>query len=185
MTSETLTGSQLIELQQQTTTRDRPEFKRPATPSTISSQETKNDENFHPNSPELLTTSQNAKQKHKRIKRCNSMENLSVLELMKPTEKHISEATSPYVLNFQQVASLFENAIGSPDAISVIKSYTEDLPALLHMLESIYPFLCRSLKSRCTRLQKKIRKYVQNIGTSQSEDDSDSSFVSEASQQSY
>lgn len=77
--------------------------------------------------------------------------------------KIIIENHSPPVLNFDQIVSLFDNIHGSPDPISIVKEYTDNFVGLLNLLESIYPNLTeRSIKTRCTKLRKKLSSLISN-----------------------
>ena len=117
----------------------------------------------------------------KKLKKSNSMENTSLSDQMKPIESHINEAPNNFILNFQQLTSFFEDSFGSSDPLSIAHTYTKDVPALLKMIHNIYPYLQhRSIKSRCTRLQKKIRKQLNLVDITCSNDsDSDSSISSQ------
>lgn len=155
-------------------------FKRPAPSSTISSAEPHKDTISSPASPEpefKIPTPQD-----KKLKKSTSVENLVISDLLKPVEKHINEASPPYVLNYRQITDLFENLSGSKDPIGVVKTYTEDLGALLTMLQTIYPlFLHKSMKNRCTRLQKKLKKSLKLLQINDSDSDSDFSNSSQVS----
>lgn len=100
------------------------------------------------------------KNTHKKLKQSKSQENSNTLHLLKSVQKHIEEKSPPYVLNYIQLASLFENLPGSEDKISLIKTYSDDLEPLLTMLFSIHPYLDKSMKTRNTQLQKRIRNYL-------------------------
>lgn len=119
------------------------------------------------------------------LRRTNSSENLSVSEQIKPIEKYIKEANPPYILNTQQITDFFENTVGSNDPLGVAREYTKDIPKLLDMLRGIYPhFMHRSIKSRCTRIIKKLRKQLAKETESYvqfDESDSDSSVSSQSS----
>lgn len=119
----------------------------------------------------------------KKMKKSYSEEKLNdIPNLMKSAEKHINEKFPPYVLNFNQLTHLFENLSGSKDPISLVKTYSEDLQSVLTMLHSVYPFLeHKTLKSRNTRLQKKLRKHINPTPEKQEDSDSEYSVSSQAS----
>lgn len=119
------------------------------------------------------------------LKRSNSSENLSVSEQIKPVQKFIEEANPPFVLNTQQITDFFENTVGSDNPLSIAQEYTNDIPKLLDMLRAIYPhFMHRSIKSRCTRITKKLRKQLAKATESYvqfDDSDSDTSVSSQSS----
>lgn len=102
---------------------------------------------------------------HKTVKKPKhnaSTESLTPIEeLMKPAQIPIESKTPPFILNFQQISSFLDNVTGSVDPLSIARQYTNNIPQLLEMMHSIYPhFKHRSIKSRCTRIQKKIKKQL-------------------------
>lgn len=121
--------------------------------------------------------------RHKKMKKSTSEEDISFSELMKPVESFVNDTSNSHILNFQQISSFLENAFGSSDPLSLAYTYTNDVLKLLKMLHSIYPqFQHRSIKSRCTRLQKRIRKQLNLDSTTNNTDaDSDSSVMSQSS----
>ena len=82
-------------------------------------------------------------------------------DCMAPAKKFIESESHSFALNYEQITDFFENAFGSPDPLSIAKNYTDDIPALLDMLTKIYPHLTqRSIKTRCTKIRKKIMKQI-------------------------
>lgn len=101
--------------------------------------------------------------------------------LFKPTENFIKNHSPAFLLNYNQIKDLFDNAYGSIDPVSVAKNYTNDLLALVNMLTEIYPhFVERSIKSRCTKLRKKLLKHLGG----ETNDDSVADIESDSSQES-
>lgn len=120
---------------------------------------------------------------HKKLKKSDSLESVPINEIMAPVEKVLSESPKTLLLGFQQISSFLENAKGCKDPLSLARTYTEDIPALLATLHEIYPhFTHRHMKARCTKIQKKIRRQLQqsNIPTDiDTGSDSESSTYSE------
>lgn len=99
---------------------------------------------------------------NKKLKKSNSSEEKSTIaEQLKPIEDYINKASPPFILTMDQVTDLFENSKGETDLLSLAREYTSDIPKLLDMLYKIHPHLThRSIKSRNTRLQNKIKKQL-------------------------
>lgn len=94
-------------------------------------------------------------------------------ELMRPTKKLFDVEPPPFVLNYQQTIDFFENAYGSSDPLSIAHNYTTNLPALLDMITKLYPYFTeRKMKTRCTKIKKKIRRQLEIETTSERESDS-------------
>lgn len=126
-----------------------------------------------------------AKPRPKRRKADKIPENLPILETLKPLETIIRESPTPYVLNFEQFAIFLESVYGSPDPLSIANTYTSDTEALLKMIEELKPHIDHTgLKSRCTRLRKKIEKQLSLRLDCSSSNDSESD-CSQTSQKSY
>lgn len=102
--------------------------------------------------------------KLKKLKKSDSTESLtSIDEHLSPIKPLLDKNPDSYILDYDQLLSFLENVYGSSDPISVAKQYTDDINELLIMLENIYPLLeHRSIKNRITRMQKKIRKQIQD-----------------------
>lgn len=98
------------------------------------------------------------------------------IDLLIPA-KIVIENHSPQVLNFEQIVSLFDNIHGSSDAISIVKEYTDNFVGLLNLLESIYPNLTeRSIKTRCTKLKKKLYSIISNSAADSESDTSSQDY---------
>lgn len=120
------------------------------------------------------------KNKTKKIKKSKSQEELNVSTLLMPAKKFIEEKSPPFILNFNQLVHLFENLPGTEDKMSFIKSYSNDLEPLITMLYEIHPHLGGNMKTRITKLQKKIKGYLL---TGDDGSDSEISISSQNSQQ--
>ncbi|KAK9892920.1 hypothetical protein WA026_022786 [Henosepilachna vigintioctopunctata] len=100
--------------------------------------------------------------------------------LFKPTKNFIKIHSPPLVLNYNQIKDLFDNVWGSTDPVSVVKNYTNDLLAVVNMLTEIYPhFTERNIKSRSTKLKKKLLKHIEGETT----DDLHTDIESDSSQE--
>lgn len=65
------------------------------------------------------------------------------------------------MIDYEQTIDFFENVHGSSDPLSIAKTYTNDIQALLDMLTKIYPYFTdRKIKSRCTNIKRKIKKQL-------------------------
>lgn len=80
--------------------------------------------------------------------------------------KFIEEQSPPFVLTFNQLTDFLENVSGSPDALGIAMDYTKDIPALLDMITRLRPYLSKSMKTKCTKLKKKILKQLKITETS-------------------
>lgn len=114
----------------------------------------------------------------KKIKRSESSDSeTSISDQLEPL-KTILQDSNPYPLNFDQLVLLFENSHGSPDPLSVAYGFTNDIPKLIHMLDSIHTHLPTRMKTKCTRLKKRINKQLEpnnlllGLDTSDAETDS-------------
>ncbi|PSN29838.1 hypothetical protein C0J52_28486 [Blattella germanica] len=80
----------------------------------------------------------------------------TVSESLSSVKFYMEENPSEYVINFTQLSSFYENAIGSHDIAKLALTYTQDLQGLAETLRKLYPHLNgNSLKNRTTRLEKK------------------------------
>nr|CAH7732049.1 unnamed protein product [Callosobruchus chinensis] len=68
---------------------------------------------------------------------------------------------SSLAINSTQLISLLENVHGTQDVITVVKDYTSDIKGLTETLLMIYPQIPdKTIKNRCTRLRKKLERYL-------------------------
>nr|CAI5862416.1 unnamed protein product [Callosobruchus analis] len=68
-------------------------------------------------------------------------------------------------INCDQLKSILENAHGSQDIIEIVKEHTKDIKGLIESILLIYPHITdRAIKNRCTRLRKKLERYIENDG---------------------
>nr|CAH7719583.1 unnamed protein product [Callosobruchus chinensis] len=68
---------------------------------------------------------------------------------------------SSLTINSSQLISLLENVHGTQDVITVMKDYTSDIKGLTETLLMIYPHIPdKTIKYRCTRLRKKLERYL-------------------------
>lgn len=102
----------------------------------------------------------------------------SIEKSMQPTKEMFRNPAEKYVLNHAQITDFFENVYGSPDPLSIAKTYTNDIQGLLEMLGKIYPYFTeRKMKTRCTNVKRKITKQLLM--------ESISDIESDASQETY
>lgn len=84
-------------------------------------------------------------------------------ELMLPTKKFIEEELPSPVLSYEELKDFLENVHGSSDPLSVAKQYTADIYGLINMMTLVYPhFTERSIKTRCTRIKKKLMRQIKH-----------------------
>lgn len=112
------------------------------------------------------------------LRRTDSQESLKPIEdLLLPIKDEIDNTLPPLILNFEQICDFFENTHGNPDPLSVARLYTDNIPAILDMLQWLHSQVkTRGIKTKCTRLKKRISKQLEQdtIGTS-SDNETDSS----------
>lgn len=112
------------------------------------------------------------------ISRSESVESLGAIEeLLAPSKPLIEKLSPPLPLTFEQICDFFEKVHGNPDALSVAEKFTKDIEVFIDMLRRIHPIVSsRSIKSKCTRLRKKIGR--QFYGDDYLSDSSQSSRIS-------
>lgn len=120
----------------------------------------------------FLTPKSRSKPPKKILKIDPSASNIPPInEMMEPARTKYLESNP--TISFEVLSDFLENASGHSDPVSLAKTYTEDITELLESISTIYPYLShRSIKNRCTRIKKKIRKQVYNEDT-----DTDTSSV--------
>lgn len=127
-----------------------------------------NTSNYNETFPELQTIPQNdtfltppspTLSTKKKRKISNSSEKItqtseSQIESVRPI---FQQNLGIFPLNYDQFNDFLENAIGSTDPLSIARQYTNNINELINMIDSIYPhFSHKAMKSRCTRLKKKL-----------------------------
>ncbi|PSN49076.1 hypothetical protein C0J52_16021 [Blattella germanica] len=101
------------------------------------------------------TTNTKGKPQAKKVK--SAEKTTTVSESLSSVKSYMEENPSEYVINFTQLSSFYENAIGSHDIAKLALTYTQDLQGLAETLRKLYPHLNgNSLKNRTTRLEKKL-----------------------------
>ncbi|KAG5883981.1 hypothetical protein JTB14_007510 [Gonioctena quinquepunctata] len=79
---------------------------------------------------------------------------------MAPTKELFKDGKLP--ITFEGISDFFENSTGTNDLLSLAKTYTSDIPALLEVLKQMYPcFTDKRMKTKCTKIQRKIRKQIE------------------------
>lgn len=95
--------------------------------------------------------------------------NTSVDELLEPAKAFIE--SNSFVMNYNSFVDFIQNAQGSPDLLSCVQQYTNDIP--INMLTRIYPRLTdRRIKTRCTKIRNKIFEHPKLITSHETDSDS-------------
>ncbi|KAG5868944.1 hypothetical protein JTB14_005536 [Gonioctena quinquepunctata] len=96
----------------------------------------------------------------KRPRARTSTENLSIMsEQLLLCKKYFKESKETLILNYQQFTDFMENVHGTSDPLSVAQQYTNDIDALINVITETHPFFTqRSMKSKCTKLKKRLKK---------------------------
>lgn len=93
-------------------------------------------------------------------------------EMLEPAREQYLKTNS--ALSFDAISHFLINAYGNTDPLSLAKTYTENVQDLLDSIDKIYPILHdKTLKNRCTRLIKKVRKQLDG----QEDTDTDTSSI--------
>lgn len=102
----------------------------------------------------------------------------SIQEMMLPTKTLFDNPSHNFVLTYDQTTDFFENCSGSKDILSLIKTYTTDIPDFLDMLTKLRPFFTdKSIKTKCTKMKNKINRLLDTDPTP--DPDSDASCSSQ------
>uniref|UniRef100_A0A6P7GDQ5 Uncharacterized protein LOC114341035 isoform X1 n=1 Tax=Diabrotica virgifera virgifera TaxID=50390 RepID=A0A6P7GDQ5_DIAVI len=105
-------------------------------------------------------------------------ETVSTESLIQPAKEFIGKALTLFELNYTEIVSFLDDVHGSPNPLSIAQEYTKNISALLTMLTEIYPKLeNRRIKSRITRIKKKIRRQL-NLDRTET-DNSEDTYVSQ------
>lgn len=118
--------------------------------------------------PLFMKPKSSIQKKPKKIKTNPSEDNSKTVEMqLLPVKQIIEDASPPFKITYQQLLDFFENVTGTTDLIGLIQEYTDDIPHFLNLLYTIYPKLTsRTMKQRCTKIQKKIKTLI-GINSSQ------------------
>ena len=101
----------------------------------------------------------NSDRKSKKVKSSDSCESLtSTSELLMPV-KHMLNNTEQYPLNYEQITEFMDKASGEKDILGLIRKYTDDIEGVLLLMYDVYPIVeHKSIKNRCRKIQRKIKK---------------------------
>uniref|UniRef100_A0A6P7GCX3 Cell wall integrity and stress response component 4-like n=1 Tax=Diabrotica virgifera virgifera TaxID=50390 RepID=A0A6P7GCX3_DIAVI len=111
-------------------------------------------------------------QKQKRIK--TKISTIPLETLMQPIKELFS--SEKQILTFEETVDLFENAHGTKDVISVVNKYTVDILGFKKLITKIHSYTSeRSLKLKCTKLNKKITRQLTKDNYEDEEPDTDTS----------
>lgn len=85
----------------------------------------------------------------------------SIQEIMMPTKTVFHDTSNNFNLTYEQTLDFFENYTSSTDPISLLQTYTTDIPNFIYMLTTIKPYFTeKSMKTKCTKLINKIEKML-------------------------
>uniref|UniRef100_A0A6P7GFK5 Uncharacterized protein LOC114341811 n=1 Tax=Diabrotica virgifera virgifera TaxID=50390 RepID=A0A6P7GFK5_DIAVI len=108
-----------------------------------------------------------------------SGETVSTESLIQPAKEFIDEASTQFELNYTELVSFLDDAHGSPNPLSIAQEYTKNITGLLTILTEIYPKLeDRRIKSRITRIRKKIRRQL-NLDQTENDNSEDTDVSQE------
>ena len=101
----------------------------------------------------------NSDRKSRKVKPSDSCESLtSTSELLLPV-KHMLNNTEQYPLNYEQITEFMDKASGEKDILGLIRKYTDDIEGVLLLMYDVYPIVeHKSIKNRCRKVQRKIKK---------------------------
>lgn len=109
----------------------------------------------------LVHSNQGAQQTLKKIKKTappTSMEEVN--EKLLPATDYIAKNGDKFPINYQELLQFLTESYYNPNVHEVALKHTKDISALEDMLTSIYPHIAnRGLKSRFTKLRKKLHKF--------------------------
>lgn len=94
----------------------------------------------------------------KKLKQSKSAEFIPLDTELEAVKQDMDKDPSKYHLTFLNLKCFLENTRGNPDPLPEAKRYTTDIPGLVNLLGNIHPLIKdRALKSRITRLRKKLK----------------------------
>jgi hypothetical protein len=101
----------------------------------------------------------------KRKKSSDSTESLtSTFELLSPAKSLFDGSEQQYPLSFDQLVELADKVPGESNILELIHRYISDIEGVSTMLYEIFPSLeHKSIKNRCRKIQRKIKKAQSNI----------------------
>lgn len=93
----------------------------------------------------------------------------SIVEQLAPVKERIEGSNN--VLTYDQLKDFLENTYGVSNPLQISLSYTKETGKLIEMLKEIYPLLSdRGIKSRFTRIMKKLKDPVLSDSSRESSD---------------
>lgn len=63
--------------------------------------------------------------------------------MVTPVKELLEDNPSKYVINYNQLKNLMENAKGNPNVAELALSYTKDIQDLSTMIKQMYPYLAK------------------------------------------
>ena len=139
------------------TTTDLHSFNAPASSNKRPPTDDVDEETSEPNSLDLSLDG-----KSKKLKASDSTESLTPMsDLLLPARELITEKHDIFPLDFNQTVEFMGKAHGEKDILPLIYKYTDDAEGIVNQLYEIYTVLDhKSIKNRCIKVQRKIRKAI-------------------------
>ncbi|CAG7677266.1 unnamed protein product [Allacma fusca] len=132
--------------------------KRPLSTSTQLSEEVLNQPN--------ITTEEKDKQDKKRIRfepETEHLEPISIKQLLAPIEDNFKENSADYPISFSNFGLLMDMVKGQKDPCQSVLQFTADFKGVIKILQDNYSYLShRSMKTRFTKLQNKLKNLTSN-----------------------
>lgn len=112
----------------------------------------------------------------KKYQKISKPETPTTSEIIEPAREEYMKSNP--TLSFDIVSSFIINSYGNPDPIGLTETYNVDIQDMLKSIDELYPFITSTtLKSRCTRLIKKIRKRLDGKENPNDPNDTDTSSI--------
>lgn len=81
--------------------------------------------------------------------------------MLKPAKPHIEDNSADFVLTYDNLLSFLEDSHGNTDLLSEARKYTPHVNKVMKMLNEVYSHVAdRSIKSRITRIMKKLKEQM-------------------------
>ena len=130
------------------------------------------------------STQKKFKQKTKKLK---VEENpLSIKEQLKPIQENYQKHEKEYPISFSNFQLMMDMVKGQRDPFSTITQFTNDIEGVSKILEENYPLLkSRTMKTRFTKLRKKIITTQDEENSSKNEDSTDNLSENDETNKSY
>lgn len=98
---------------------------------------------------------------NKKLKKSTSTEDKTLEAMLKPAKPHIEDNSADFVLTYDNLLSFLEDSHGNTDLLSEARKYTPHVNKVMKMLNEVYSHVAdRSIKSRITRIMKKLKEQM-------------------------